>query len=266
MPNRQIREAIRQSEKVALLSDALFRLFVNLLTCADDFGRYQADPRIVRSTCYPFDTHSVADVSQTLTDLDATELIDLYKHDDKTYLQISQWRQRVRANNSKFPDPCPTTVRQATDNRQTVAGSLRARALRMTNNEITNNDITDNAPEGDGKYNKYISSIFDHWDEATGRETRRDLPQNRRPIEALVLSGYTADEINTVIDHKLWEWSTKKMRSARRISAILKVDKFEGYLEVAKEWKENPDQFERPGDDDESQPREVTGGWSDENL
>ena len=264
MPNRQIREAIRQSEKVALLSDAQFRLFVNLLTCADDFGRYHADSRIVRATCYPFDTHPVADVKTTLSDLDAAGVIDLYESNGKPYLQINQWRQRVRANASKFPDPCQTADSHVTDTSRSGASSLRARTLRITNND-NDNVITDNALPVDGLHNEKISSIFDHWDSASERKTRRDLPQNRRPIETLLLSGYTDEEINTVIDHKLWEWSTKKMRSARRLNAILKVDKFDGYLEIAQEWKKQPDQFERQGDD-EPQPREITGGWSDGNL
>lgn len=85
-----------------------------------------------------------------------------------------------------------------------------------------------------------VAIAFDHWESVTGRTVRRDIPQNRRPIEQILVDGYTVDDIKAVIDHKWEEWDTPEMRTARRLSAMLKPDKFGGYLEVAREWQADP--------------------------
>src|SRR5687768_9681921 len=53
MPNRIIRESIRTSETLATLSDGAERLFLRMTTTADDFGRFEGDPKIVRAACFP---------------------------------------------------------------------------------------------------------------------------------------------------------------------------------------------------------------------
>jgi len=122
VPNREIREAIRHSEKVSQLSDGAYRLFTLLLTCADDYGRYPADPRLVKAACYPYDCHTLANVDKCLTELSDKGIIRLYSVEEKQYLVIQQWKQRIRANKSKYPEPndlekCPTNDGQVTDTR-----------------------------------------------------------------------------------------------------------------------------------------------------
>jgi len=125
MPNREIRERLRFSKKVARLSDSEFRLFVLLMTCADDFGRYDADPMLIKSMCYPYDRHSPAKVGKCLAGLAEKEMIQLYEVDGKSYLFILQWKTRIRATKSKFPEPpeytsCQTHDGQVSDTRRPI--------------------------------------------------------------------------------------------------------------------------------------------------
>src|SRR3990172_3861999 len=53
MPNRFIRESCRTSSTLDQLSDGAERMFWRLTTVADDFGRFEADPRILLSNCFP---------------------------------------------------------------------------------------------------------------------------------------------------------------------------------------------------------------------
>ena len=69
MPSRLIRECTRTSVSLAHLTDQAERLFWRLITTADDFGRFEADPDIVRNICYarPVKQHpSTADVGKCL--------------------------------------------------------------------------------------------------------------------------------------------------------------------------------------------------------
>ena len=53
MPNRIIKESITTSEKLASLSDFEFRLWIGLITQADDAGRGDARPAIMtKSKCF----------------------------------------------------------------------------------------------------------------------------------------------------------------------------------------------------------------------
>lgn len=108
MPNRILKEGIRTSEKVATLSDAEFRLFILLLSAVDDFGRFPADARLVRSACYPYGKQNLAHIRKRLEKLsqNGVGLIYIYLADGKLWLEILQWEQRQRAN-PKFPNMSP---------------------------------------------------------------------------------------------------------------------------------------------------------------
>ena len=54
MPNRIIKESTFTSEKISSLSDFEFRLWVGLITQADDAGRGDARPAIIRAGCFHF--------------------------------------------------------------------------------------------------------------------------------------------------------------------------------------------------------------------
>ncbi len=104
MPNRELREKIRFSEKVANLTDKEFRLFTLLIATASDYGRYRADPRLVRVACFPYETEDLKSVSATLESLHKKEMITIYAVDGTKYLQMHQWRGRFRSY-PKYPEP-----------------------------------------------------------------------------------------------------------------------------------------------------------------
>jgi hypothetical protein len=59
VPNRWLRDSILASRTLADLSDFAERLFFRLLVVADDFGRFNSDPAIVRSVCFPLKTDAI---------------------------------------------------------------------------------------------------------------------------------------------------------------------------------------------------------------
>lgn len=113
MPNRMIRESCRTSLTLDALSDGAERTFWRLTTVADDYGRFEADPRIVTSTCYPL-RNGRLDADQVKTWLDEmldAGLIQVYRAGEKVYGVFLTWgkHQHVRAKRSKYPAP-PTSV------------------------------------------------------------------------------------------------------------------------------------------------------------
>ena len=115
MPNRIIKESLCDSEKIAALSDFEFRLWVGLITQADDAGRGDARPAIIKGRVFPFrERLSIKDIDAALQELAAKGCVSLYTVDGRPYFLFPGWvkHQRIRDCKPKFPEPTENTVLQ----------------------------------------------------------------------------------------------------------------------------------------------------------
>ena len=111
MPNRLIKESIHTSGKVNAMTDFQFRLWVNLITYVDDFGRGDARPAIIKGQCFPLrERLSNKDIENALVGLAGIGCICLYEVDGRSYLYFPNWEahQIIRNKKSKFPAPDKT--------------------------------------------------------------------------------------------------------------------------------------------------------------
>lgn len=108
MPNRLIRDSIHTSDKVNAMSDFQFRLWVNLITYVDDYGRGDARPAVIKGTCFPLrDRLTNKDIEAALNALAGIGCVGLYEVDGKPYLYFPNWgsHQNIRNKKSRFPAP-----------------------------------------------------------------------------------------------------------------------------------------------------------------
>jgi hypothetical protein len=77
-----------------------------LISVVDDFGRYYADPGMLRAACYPRQLGKVSDsdIGKWLQTIAAAALVRVYPVDGEVYLEVLDFGQQVRAKKSKFPD------------------------------------------------------------------------------------------------------------------------------------------------------------------
>lgn len=167
MPTRILRDGILESERVDALSVDAELFYRRLMSRADDYGRYTADPVLLRSNLYPrrVDRVTIQQIETWLAECcDGNEpLVQVYEVFGKPYLQIVNFGQRVRSE-SKYPPapempPSVSNVREmrtAADNggqRRTIAaidGPTRARGrTESETNSKTNakTETTDAAPK-----------------------------------------------------------------------------------------------------------------------
>lgn len=111
MPNRILRPGINDSDRVDALSGGAEIFYRRLMSVVDDFGRFEADLRKLRSQCWPkkFDKISPLKVSGWLEECSSGEnpLVRVYGVEGKYYLEIQGFDQRVKGGQkSKFPE-CP---------------------------------------------------------------------------------------------------------------------------------------------------------------
>jgi hypothetical protein len=105
MPNRVLRD-YTDSESVNKLSFEAEVFFIRLMMKVDDFGKYHANEKLLKAALFPFkDEISENMIIGYLTECRSADLIDWYSVNNKKYLKIKNFGQRLRRMISKFPDP-----------------------------------------------------------------------------------------------------------------------------------------------------------------
>jgi hypothetical protein len=81
------------------------------MSVVDDFGRFHANPKLLRAACYPLliDKVSDADIGKWLTSCVTAALVSVYPAPDgKRYLQLLDFRQQARAAHDPAGRQCLT--------------------------------------------------------------------------------------------------------------------------------------------------------------
>lgn len=105
MPTRIIRDGILTSERMALLGWPEEVFYRRLMSVADDYGRFYANPALLRAACYPLHLSKVSDsdIVKWLTACVNAALVRVYPaKDGKRYLEVLDFGQRQQSK-SKFP-------------------------------------------------------------------------------------------------------------------------------------------------------------------
>jgi hypothetical protein len=127
MPNRTLRDTVKKSHKLNAVSDGAQALWFRLLTCVDDYGRFDADPTLIASACYPLRLHAnVSKISAQLKELSDIELVVLYTVKSDKYLFFTNWDAgNIRAKKSKYPEPANICTQMHAD----VSGCEQAQTI-----------------------------------------------------------------------------------------------------------------------------------------
>lgn len=106
MPNRILRDYTDSLCFDGISADAE-RLFIRLITKADDYGRFHAEPRLLRAGCFPLENQiRPNDLDRWLDELSHRQLILRYEVEGRAFLAIINFGQRLKQSRPKFP-PAP---------------------------------------------------------------------------------------------------------------------------------------------------------------
>ncbi|MCW1885496.1 hypothetical protein OKA04_12220 [Luteolibacter flavescens] len=147
-----------------------------LMSVVDDFGRFDARPAILRSSLYPLRIERVreADIVRSLASCQEAGLIRLYNVDGKGYLTILDFRQQVRAKNSKYPDP--------PDEEQPLSNCTSSDVHPISDDHLDGDGDGDGNGDGDGDGTPKPPEGDIGPSKTTGRVTERVLPDNWKRI------------------------------------------------------------------------------------
>ena len=164
MPNRIIKESITTSEKLASLSDFEFRLWIGLITQADDAGRGDARPAVIKGRVFPFrERLTVKDIGSSLRALADKGCVTLYEIGGRPYFYFPNWskHQRVRDCKPKYPEPTEDSLRQVAAD----CGEARQSAAIIQSNPIQSESESESEYKGDSarakhKYGEYKNVLL----------------------------------------------------------------------------------------------------------
>lgn len=107
MPNRIIKESICTSENIDQLTVFQEVVFYRLMVNCDDFGRFDARPKLLASRLFPLRDVNIEEMQEAINALERADLITVYSVDGHPYLFMNKWlsHQQKRSDKSKYPEP-----------------------------------------------------------------------------------------------------------------------------------------------------------------
>ena len=117
MPNRILKESICTSDSIDKLTAFQETVFYRLIVNCDDFGRFDARPKILAARLFPLRDIKTAQIEDALRALVSADLITRYEVGGKPFLQMNSWEhhQQIRNKRSKYPSIEDADIVQAPD-------------------------------------------------------------------------------------------------------------------------------------------------------
>lgn len=121
MANRILRDTT-DSESINELSWQAEVFFYRLMMKADDYGCFHGNIKLVKAALFPLRMDSVrdADIVRWITECEKSGVVAIYGVENKSYLRIKNFNQRLRTMKSKFPLPVDGNPRSIVSNPRSI--------------------------------------------------------------------------------------------------------------------------------------------------
>jgi hypothetical protein len=114
MANRVLRDWTT-SESIESISFGAEVFFTRLIMKADDFGTYYANPKLLKAALFPLKEVSYDEIRAWIIECVKAGLVFLYSIEEKEYIRIKNFGQRLRNMRNAFPHPKPQNLPEVKD-------------------------------------------------------------------------------------------------------------------------------------------------------
>lgn len=207
MGNRILKQSICTSETISQLSWFEEVCFYRLIVNADDYGRFEGRPVVVRSLLFPAVDVTIQEVKDAMNKLEQVGLIKFYLHNKTPYLQIKSWPEhhRIRNQKSKYPEPIVNSCSQLTANcgqLTTNDGPIQSNPIQYESNPIQSNYATaENSEPVDNLKDGMVNYSFEYFWILYPRKIGKE--EAHKAYYDLVNSGIGEDDLcNSIAPYK----------------------------------------------------------------
>jgi hypothetical protein len=207
---RTLKPEIWSDQRFALLSRDAQLTFIGLITQADDHGRCQADPRLLRSRLWPIDEElKTSKVDSWVKELERSKLIGLYLVDGERFAILAGWDKNQRIDNAgkpRWPDP-PPDLFSATCGEFPQVSATRGEIPLDRGSRIEDRGKDQGEDQGvsvpdnpvDPAEEEAVLKVFDHY-VMVWKKARYSLTTQRKKKIVTRLKEFTADDLCRAID------------------------------------------------------------------
>lgn len=236
MPNRILKESICRSDQIDSLSMLAEICFYRLIVNADDYGRFDGRPAILKSAMFPLKEISTGEITQAMCELIDAELVECYTADGKPYLMLTGWdkHQQQRAKKSKYPAPdviCNHLISpDINGNQQLISNEIKRKQMIANVPVIQSESEYESNPEAGVESRRapeQAAAVADHVDVGT---VEVYLANNITGLNATLMQEFQSfkdDLPEELIRHAIDEACAQNIRSYSYVRKILNryVDK-----------------------------------------
>lgn len=255
---RTLKPEHKQHRKIGPLSDREYRVWVGLVTEADDDGRLVADPAQLRALLFPYHPRvQVAHLEAALSALARSGLIRLYTVNGTRYADLPSWHDHQSINKrvaSKLPpynDSRSTPVALPEDSRPTPVGSESLGVFGKEGTEPSGGRTPGVPPTPAAQHppeapDPDSPTAVLAWLNAKAGTSYRPVPANLDLIRARLKDGITAWQLKAIVSRKVREWNhepkpgDKDTRRWLRPATLFGKSKCEQYLGELPATKPDP--------------------------
>jgi len=222
---RMIDPGIWDSEQVMKLSPLGFKLYIYLISQADDEGREKLCYPMMTSRVFPFGGCDETAVRAVLKDMGMgnMKLVQLYEVNGSEYLVHPNWKtyQKIdRPTLSRLPPPPPLDESSTSPRESFVTNGIEEKGIEE---------------KVSGKpYAVLVREVIEYLNAKTGRSFSVKNRNTAVHISAREREGWELEDFKAVIDAKVKEWGPDPKMSAYLRPETLFGTKFDSYLAVAK--------------------------------
>jgi len=239
---RLLNKVIILSRKLNTISEGAENLYYRLLVISDDFGRYHADPEIIKGQIYTLRKIKTPTIKQRLQELDDIKLIKIYNSNGEKYLEIVNFeKNQYFRKDFNRKDDFPSFQQGSRDESvQVCTGSDGLSTQHYINiNRNSNENINT------------IEKIITHLNEKAKTNYSPKTKITTEYINGRIADGFKLDDFFHVIDVKCEDWiGDLEMEKFLRPKTLFATSNFEGYLNQKRErsdesWADRADKREQ---------------------
>ena len=225
--------AIWDSEQVMGLTPGQFKIYIYLISRADDEGRLKVTKQLWRTRIFPLDAPSPEEFEEDLNRIFDTGLLISFEYDDELYCYHPNWKRYQNISHptdSKLPSPSFPESSGKFPKVPEDSGQFSLDKVSLDKKYLKKDTLSGKPDVVSSDFDVSCKAIILALNALAGTHFKHDAKGTRRLIKARFQEGATLQDFEKVIKIKVEQWADdEKFKSYLRPETLFAANHFESY-------------------------------------